>query len=84
MLPRRHPEACLNNDQLWADSSEKANSITREPTTNTPCVTIGILERGVWQCYYALRETDPVLLQSNLYGLVRKLAADFLPPDEKQ
>lgn len=83
-LPLKYPQACLSNDQLWADSSEKANSVTRDSLTNTPCITIGISERGVWQCYYSLRVTDPVLLQSNLYGLVKNLVAKFLPADEKK
>ena len=81
-LPKKYPEACLNHDRLWADSSEKANSVTRDLLTNVPCVTIGISERGVWQCHYSLRETDPVFLQSYLYGLVKKLIANFLPTDE--
>jgi hypothetical protein len=78
-LPQRHPEACLSNDRLWADASEKANSVARDLLTNIPCITIGILERGVWQCHYSLRETDPVLLQSKLLGLVKSMAANFLP-----
>jgi hypothetical protein len=81
-LPQKHPKACLPQDMLWADSSEKANSVTRDSLTNTPCVTIGISDHGVWQCYYSMRETDPVLLQSNLYGLVKKLVAKIFPPDD--
>jgi len=81
-FPQKHPKACLNHDMLWADSSEKANSITRDSLTNTPCITIGILDRGVWQCYYSLRETDPVLLQSNLYRLVKKLVAKIFSSDD--
>jgi hypothetical protein len=80
-LPQKHPKACLSNDRLWADASEKANSVTRDSLTNTACITIGITERGVWHCYYSLRETDPVLLQSTLYGLVKSLVAKYLPPD---
>ena len=76
-LPHAHPDACLSNEQLWADASEKANSVTRDSQTNTACVTIGIQERGDWQCYYSLRKTDPVLLQSRLYNLVNGLTAAF-------
>jgi hypothetical protein len=76
-LPQKHPNACLT-DNLWADSSEKANSVTREFNTNIACVTIGIQEQTVWQCYYSLRETDPVFLQSKLYKLVKNLAAKAL------
>jgi hypothetical protein len=81
-LPQKYPKACLSHDMLWADSSEKANSVTRDSLTNIPCITIGISERGIRQCYYSLRETDPVLLQSNLYGLVKKLVAKVLSLDD--
>jgi hypothetical protein len=72
-FPKKYPEACLNNDALWADSSEKANSISRESRTNIVCVTMGVQEQTIWQCYYSLRENDPVFLQSKLYGLVKNL-----------
>ncbi len=78
-LPKKHSKSCLSNDDLWADFSEKTNSVTRDLLANTPCITIGILERGVWQCYYSLRETDPVLLKSKLYALVKNMVTDFLP-----
>ena len=76
-LLQEHPMSCLSNDSLWADSSEKANSVTRDSLTNTACITIGISERGIWHCYYSLRETDPALLQSNLHSLVKHLIAKF-------
>lgn len=74
-LQKKHPEACLNNDALWADSSEKANSITRESRTNIVCVTLGIQEQRTWQCHYSLCENDPLLLQSKLYSVVKNLVA---------
>lgn len=77
-LPKQNPEICLNNDACWADSSEKANSITRESRTNIVCVTLGIQEQRIWQCHYSLRENDPVLLQSKLYGLVKNLETKAL------
>jgi hypothetical protein len=76
-LPEKYPAACLK-DNLWADSSEKANSITRESNTNIVCVTIGIQEQTAWQCYFSLRETDPVFLQLKLYELVKNLKAKAL------
>src|SRR5687767_11131986 len=36
-----HPGECLSNDQLWSDSSEKANGITRDRSTGKLCYTIG-------------------------------------------
>ena len=72
-LPHEKPEACVDNEALWADASEKANSVTRDSGTNIPCVTIGISERGGWSCYYSVRENDPVLLRSKLFKLVKRL-----------
>ncbi len=74
-LPQQFPEACLSNDELWADASEKANSITRDSKTNTACVTLGISERGVFLCHYSIRENEPVLLNSNIFKLVSTLSA---------
>ena len=65
-LPKKHPDACLSNDKLWSDHSEKGNGVTRESSTNITCVTIGIQEQTVWQCYYSLRETDPILALKTL------------------
>lgn len=72
-LPQKHANICLNNDSLWADSSEKANSVTRDSITNTACVTVGISERGGWHCYYSIRQDDPVLLRSKIFSLVNNL-----------
>ncbi len=77
-LPKTHPEACLNDNVLYSDSSEKGNGITRESRTNRACVTIGVQERRVWLCYYSLRENDPVFLQTRLYTLVKNLTEKCL------
>ncbi len=77
-FPDKHPDVCLSNDFLWADSSEKANSVSRESTTNTPCVTMGVSERGVWLHYYSMRENEPVFMESQIYSLVRSLVAQGL------
>jgi hypothetical protein len=77
-LPKKHPEACLNDDVLWSDASEKGNGVTRESRTNTACVTIGVQERRGWLCHYSLCENDPVFLQLKLYNLVKNLVAKSL------
>ena len=77
MLPEKYPDSCLNA-RLWADSSEKGNSVTRESNTGIACVSIGIHEQTAFQCYYSLRETDPVFLQLKLYQLVKNLVAKAL------
>lgn len=74
-MPHEHPKACLTED-LWADSSEKANSVTRDSATNTACITVGISEHGNFLHYYSMRENDPVLLESKLYRLIKKLIAN--------
>ncbi len=65
-----HPTACLRNEQMWADPSEKANSVTRDRATNTLCVTIYIYERGAAVLDYGLPETSPVLLNSRFYQII--------------
>ena len=65
-----HPTACLRNDQMWADGSEKANSVTRDQATDTLCVTVYIYERGALVLGYGLPETSPVLLNSRFYQII--------------
>jgi len=65
-----HPTECLRNEQMWADPSEKANSVTRDQVTNTLCVTVYIYERGSLVLCYGLPETSPVLLNSRFYQII--------------
>lgn len=62
-----HPKECLRNEQMWADSSEKANSITREQVTNTLCITVYLYERESLLLAYGLPENSPVLRNSLFY-----------------
>ncbi|KAF0177319.1 MAG: FKBP-type peptidylprolyl isomerase [Limisphaerales bacterium] len=79
-LPKEFPKDVLEHDDLWADASEKANSITRNRRTNELCVTITVYERGQSLCYYALPETSPALLKSLFYSvLMAKLKAQLQP-----
>jgi len=78
-LKAEHPGECLSNDQLWSDSSETANGITREITTGTLCHTIGIEDDGEWEVYYAMREDSDALLTSPLHKLIARL----IEPHEK-
>lgn len=64
-----HPTKCLRNEQMWADASEKANSVTRDQATNTLCVTVSIFERGATTLVFGLPETSPVLLHSRFYQI---------------
>ena len=41
-IRKEHPEQCLTLEQLWSDTSEKANGITRDRSTGTLCYTVSI------------------------------------------
>lgn len=73
-----HPNDCLQHDGLWADASEKANSITRDSRTNSLCVTIILSERGVILWNYSLPETSPILTSSKFYQIISKKLAPYL------
>jgi hypothetical protein len=64
-LPIWFPKECLSIDELWADSSEPANSITRDRASDTLCLTIDVWERGQ-RNYYRIRENSPALIESEL------------------
>lgn len=74
-----HPGDCLTNDDLWADASEKANSITRDRKTNSLCVTITIWDKGQALLDYSLPESSPILLNSLFYrAILEKLTPHLL------
>jgi hypothetical protein len=76
-----HLEECLSNDQLWNDSSETANGITRDRNTGKLCYTIGIFrENHETDEWYALREDSKALVTSSLY----KIISGLIEPHEKQ
>ncbi len=64
------PRECLRDDDLWADASEKANSITRDRSSNSLCVTITLSEKGTVLANYALPEASPILVGSKFYRLI--------------
>lgn len=74
---KEHPEACLENNQMWADASEKANSITRDHA-DVLCLTVGIWDGGRSVLYYGLPETSPVLLNSKFYQIISTAVAPYL------
>jgi len=79
-LKAKYPQECLSNDQLWSDSSEKANGITRDRVTGRLCHTIAIAtDGGEWEEYFAMREDSEALLTSLLYKTISRLIA----PHEK-
>jgi hypothetical protein len=79
-LLAEHPTECLANEELWSDSSETANGITRDRQTGTLCHTIAIYpETGEPYLYYGIRENSEALLTSPLHIIISGLIA----PHEK-
>lgn len=76
-LKTEHPGECLAQDQLWNDSSEKANGITRDRSTGTLCHTIGIRDGEPWEEYFSMREDSEALLSSFLYQTISRLIAPY-------
>lgn len=75
-----YPAECLSNDQLWSDSSEKANGITRDRATGKLCYTIAIYgSDGETESYFSIREDSEALVNSVLYKVVSRL----IEPHEK-
>lgn len=75
------PKDCLLHDDLWADASEKANSITRDRRSNTLCVTIALYEKGVVLLNYALPENSPILAGSKFYRIISRELTPYLSLD---
>jgi hypothetical protein len=74
----QHQSDCLTNDDLWADASEKANSITRDRHTNSLCVTFTIWEKGQILLDYSLPESSPILLNSLFYRAISEKLTSHL------
>ncbi len=72
------PEDCLKQDDLWADASEKANSITRDRRTNSRCVSFLMSEGGVILFSYSISEKNPILAKLKFYQIItRALGPDL-------
>ncbi len=79
-IKREHPGECLSIDDMWNDTSEKANGISRDRKSGTLCYTIGVLRVAAPpDDYYSLREDSKALLNSNLY----KIISNLITPHEK-
>ncbi|BDS07407.1 hypothetical protein NT6N_24470 [Oceaniferula spumae] len=76
-LPEISPAECLTDD-LWSDSSEVANGITRDVKTNTLCHTLGVYSAsGDNLVYFSMKEDSTVLLSSKIYKVVHHLIAPY-------
>lgn len=75
-LRKDHPNECLANDQLWSDTTEKANGIIRDRSSGVLCYTIGIYSAdGKRKEYFAMREDSVALLSSELFKVITSLLA---------
>ena len=75
-LLTRYSKDCFRHEELWADMTEPGNAITRDRTTNTLCLTIGVMERGQWILYYSLAETSKALNESPLLKRISEMVED--------
>lgn len=76
------PNECLQHVDLWADASEKANSISRDRRTNSLCVSISLWERGVLLLNYALPQTSAILAGAKFYQIISKALAPYLSAEK--
>ncbi|MDB5874770.1 MAG: hypothetical protein JWQ07_4212 [Ramlibacter sp.] len=80
-IRQQHPSECLAQDQLWSDTREKGNGITRDRSTNTLCYTVGVFgESGDTEESYSLRENSEVLLGSALFQTITELVRPYELP----
>ncbi len=79
-LPTLFPTECLRTEELWADATEAANSVTRDRRSNSLCITISVWERGQDK-YYSLTENSRALLDSELYRVISSLLKPYLVDD---
>jgi hypothetical protein len=83
-LPNAFPKDCFRHEELWADMTERGNAITRNRASNTLCLTIGVMERGQWLCYFSMAQTSQAMLELPLMRVINRLIenADRKAPDE--
>ena len=72
-LPDRVPGDCLSIDQLWSDSSEAANGITRDRESNSICVSICVRELDKELASYSVRIDSKAWLDSAMNRFVSEL-----------
>lgn len=81
-LPERFPSQCIDNDLLWADASEPANSVTRDQETDTPCISISFARPGGETVYYSVRQDSEAWLESAMRSGLMRWLTDQLRPGE--
>jgi hypothetical protein len=81
-LPDQHPDECIAHDELWSDSSEPANGITRDRDTDTACITITFGNAYSPQQNFSIKNTSRKWRNSATRAELLKLLGDHLQADE--
>ncbi len=77
-LPQLYPTECFPHEALWSDSTEPANSITRDRETDTRCLSFSISERGQYLSNYAVKETSSALERLELHRMIKSRVESVL------
>lgn len=81
-LPERLPGDCLDDEALWADASEPANSVTRDDETDTPCISIGVVLPATEPNWYSVRQDSRAWRQSAIRSCLVRWLSDHLREGE--
>jgi hypothetical protein len=73
LMPEVHPQDCIAHDDLWSDSSEPANGITRDQATDTLCISTTVDEMGQHLRHYSMKETSEAWLASKMCRTLSEL-----------
>jgi len=82
-MPDRQPGDCLDDDQLWADHAEAANSVTRDRATDTPCVTIEVIVNRTRTRHYSMRRNSAAWRASTMRQQVEAWLGPYLRPGSR-
>jgi hypothetical protein len=77
-LHKEFPDECLIEGLYNDASSEKANGITRDLATKTPCNSISIINNDhSIVLHYSIKENSPALINSALYQIISSLIKPY-------
>lgn len=77
-LRDEHPGECLPVEELWNDTSEKGNGITRDRASGTLCYSICVQrDDGSFDPEYSIKEDSGPFLASDLYRIIAELVDPY-------
>ena len=72
------PHECLTHDQMWSDTSEKANGVTRDKKSGVLCYSLWIIDdEGVCEMSFGVREDSSALQHSELFARYTALISPY-------